>query len=120
MLPQGERTSLLQAEVHYRSTHDVNRFTILLNNMRLMGIFDWWTAVLQFISQSTENPNPPQQKDVRALNKLQGNRLDEGTFFTSTDEKYGFFDEDTATKWIFIARVLSILVLLGSLFLKCL
>ena len=69
MLPQGERTSLLQAEVHYRSTQDVNRFTILLNNMRLMGIFDWWTAILQFISQSTENPNPPLKKDLKVIQK---------------------------------------------------
>ena len=58
----AERTSLLQAEVHFRATQDTNRFTILLNNMRLMGIFDWWTAVLEFISQSAENPNPPTRK----------------------------------------------------------
>ena len=36
-----------------------SRFTILLNNMRLMGIFDWWTGVLEFISQAADNPNPP-------------------------------------------------------------
>ena len=47
----AERTSLLQAEVHFRATSETNRFTILLNNMRLMGIFDWWTAVLEFLLQ---------------------------------------------------------------------
>ena len=26
--------------------------------MRLMGIFDWWLAVLEFISKSVENPSP--------------------------------------------------------------
>ena len=26
--------------------------------MRLMGIFDWWLAVLEFISKSVENPTP--------------------------------------------------------------
>ena len=51
-----ERKSILQAEVHYRSTKDVNRFTILLNNMRLMCILDWWLAVLGFISKDCENP----------------------------------------------------------------
>merc|ERR1719232_1634655 len=51
-----ERNSILQAEVHYRSTKDVNRFTILLNNMRLMCILDWWLAVLGFISKDSENP----------------------------------------------------------------
>ena len=86
MLPQGERTSLLQAEVHYRSTQDVNRFTILLNNMRLMGIFDWWTAVLQFISKSTDNPNPPVQKDVKECKKHHINKMEEETKFSGMDE----------------------------------
>ena len=53
-----ERKSLLQAEVHYRATKDVNRFTILLNNMRLMCVLDWWLAVLGFISKDTPNPGP--------------------------------------------------------------
>ena len=53
-----ERNNPLQAEVHYRSTPDTNRFTILVNNMRLMGIFDWWMAVLDFISKSADNPRP--------------------------------------------------------------
>ena len=42
----------------FRATQSTNRFTILLNNMRLMGIFDWWLAVLDFISKSVENPAP--------------------------------------------------------------
>ena len=61
-----ERNSLLQAEVHYRSTKDVNRFTILLNNMRLMCILDWWLAVLAFISKDTENPrHSPSEDDAK-------------------------------------------------------
>ena len=86
MLPQGERTSLLQAEVHYRSTQEVNRFTILLNNMRLMGIFDWWTAILQFISQSTENPNPPQQKEQKIIKEDLVNLKDDKIFHSSIEE----------------------------------
>ena len=34
----------------------VTRFTILLNNMRLMCILDRWLAVLNFISKNSENP----------------------------------------------------------------
>lgn len=41
---------------HCRSTRNVSRFTILLNNMRLMGILDWWMEVLDFIYTSPENP----------------------------------------------------------------
>ena len=53
-----ERKSLLQAEIHYRATKDVNRFTILLNNMRMMCIFDWWLTLLAFISKDSPKPGP--------------------------------------------------------------
>ena len=51
----GERQSLLQAEVHFLLTPETNRITILVNNMRLMGIFDWWLAVLDFISKMPQD-----------------------------------------------------------------
>ncbi|XP_064107510.1 intermembrane lipid transfer protein VPS13D-like isoform X2 [Macrobrachium nipponense] len=54
----AKNNSQLQAEVHYRSTKDVTRFTILLNNMRLMGILDWWMEVLDFIYKRPDNPMP--------------------------------------------------------------
>ena len=47
-----------------RATSSTNRFTILLNNMRLMGIFDWWLAVLDFISKSVDNPTPASEDEV--------------------------------------------------------
>lgn len=53
----AERKSPMQAEVHFRATPNFNQFTILLNNMRLMCIFDWWISVLDFISKSTQNPS---------------------------------------------------------------
>ncbi|KAG7167042.1 Vacuolar protein sorting-associated protein 13D-like 2, partial [Homarus americanus] len=52
----AKNNSQLQAEVHYRSTKNVTRFTILLNNMRLMGILDWWWEVLDFIYMTPDNP----------------------------------------------------------------
>ncbi|TRY62990.1 hypothetical protein TCAL_03981 [Tigriopus californicus] len=51
-----ERRNPMQAEVHFRATPNFNQFTVLLNNMRLMCIFDWWIKVLDFISKSTQNP----------------------------------------------------------------
>jgi len=68
-----ERNSILQAEIHFRATKDVNRFTILLNNMRMMCIFDWWLAVFGFISKDTENPRPvqadsfPEKKEISKM-----------------------------------------------------
>nr|XP_002733622.2 PREDICTED: vacuolar protein sorting-associated protein 13D-like [Saccoglossus kowalevskii] len=44
----------LQAELHYRSTQDVTRFTMLLNNMRVMGIFDWLIAVKEFLANKDD------------------------------------------------------------------
>ena len=58
MANRTEKANWLQAEVHFRATPETNRFTILLNNMRVMGIFDWWIAVLDFIGKNPVNPNP--------------------------------------------------------------
>lgn len=60
-----ERKSLLQAEIHYRATKDVNRFTILLNNMRMMCIFDWWLTLLAFISKDSPKPGPAPLEEVQ-------------------------------------------------------
>ncbi|XP_063232383.1 intermembrane lipid transfer protein Vps13D [Bacillus rossius redtenbacheri] len=43
---EGDR---VQAEVHHRSKPGHSKFTILLNNMRLMAILDWWEAVKSFV-----------------------------------------------------------------------
>jgi len=39
----------LQAEVHYRATKDLTRFTAVLNNMRLLAVPHWWSQFHQFI-----------------------------------------------------------------------
>ncbi|PNF41787.1 hypothetical protein B7P43_G02611, partial [Cryptotermes secundus] len=49
-------TELVQAEVHHRKRRDFSKFTILLNNMRLMAILDWWEAVRDFIMENVDNP----------------------------------------------------------------
>ncbi|CAN7986722.1 unnamed protein product [Ixodes hexagonus] len=41
---------VLQAEIHYRVTHNLGRFTVLLNNMRVMAIFSWITELSNFLS----------------------------------------------------------------------
>ncbi|CAG0914450.1 unnamed protein product [Notodromas monacha] len=46
----------MQAEVHFRQSKTFTRLTVLLNSMRLLAIFDWWRAVLDFI---TTRPDPP-------------------------------------------------------------
>ncbi|KAK7078967.1 hypothetical protein SK128_010899 [Halocaridina rubra] len=46
------------------STRDVTRFTILLNNMRLMGILDWWIEVLDFIYKMPDNPLHSGKEDL--------------------------------------------------------
>ena len=48
--------SALQMELHFRSTKESTRFTVLLNNMRLMGVFDWLLALRTFIMVEVPNP----------------------------------------------------------------
>lgn len=56
--------NVVQMEVHSRKRIDKIKFTILLNNMRLMAIFDWWVAVKQFILGDIEDvpPSPIEPK----------------------------------------------------------
>jgi vacuolar protein sorting-associated protein 13D len=62
---EGERRSLLQAEVHFRLTADTNRITILVNNMKLMGIFDWWLQILDYISQCPNHEQEEPQEEAK-------------------------------------------------------
>lgn len=50
-----KQDDLVQAEIHSRKRRDRFKYTILLNNMRLMAVFDWWEAVKEFIFQNVEN-----------------------------------------------------------------
>ncbi|XP_071526978.1 intermembrane lipid transfer protein VPS13D [Panulirus ornatus] len=68
----AKNNSQLQAEVHYRSTKNVTRFTILLNNMRLMGILDWWMEVLDFIYKTPDNPPTEGRKRKEGSEELSG------------------------------------------------
>lgn len=43
-------------ELHFRVTKEFDRFTILLNNMRIMGIFDWLLACKDFILTGPHDP----------------------------------------------------------------
>lgn len=58
----------LQMEMHFRSAQDCTVFTVLLNNMRVMCIFDWLLTVQQFLM--TEPPNPFMEGDVPATERL--------------------------------------------------
>uniref|UniRef100_A0A182NBT9 UBA domain-containing protein n=1 Tax=Anopheles dirus TaxID=7168 RepID=A0A182NBT9_9DIPT len=49
-------TELVQAEIHSRRRKDLTKFTILLNNMRLMAILDWLESARDFILQQEDPP----------------------------------------------------------------
>lgn len=40
----------------FRSGKTGSRFTVLLNNMRLMGVFDWLLCVKDYIGSTVEDP----------------------------------------------------------------
>lgn len=62
-------SDLVQAEIHSRRRQDHIKVTILLNNMRLMAIFDWWESVREFIFQEFEiiYTSPEHQKITKTL-----------------------------------------------------
>lgn len=45
----GVSDGAVQAEIHSRRRRDKSKFTVLLNNMRLMAIPDWWRSAGVFI-----------------------------------------------------------------------
>ncbi|KFB49228.1 vacuolar protein sorting 13D [Anopheles sinensis] len=59
-------TELVQAEIHSRRRRDLTKFTILLNNMRLMAILDWLENARDFILQQ-EDPPPPELQQSSLL-----------------------------------------------------
>ncbi|KAK7503179.1 hypothetical protein BaRGS_00005444, partial [Batillaria attramentaria] len=54
--PVGTSHQGLQMEMHFRSAPDSTEFTVLLNNMRVMCIFDWLLSVQEFLMTEPENP----------------------------------------------------------------
>ncbi|KAJ8920133.1 hypothetical protein NQ315_011790 [Exocentrus adspersus] len=65
---------LVQAEIHSRKRQDYTKVTILLNNMRLMAIFDWWEAAKEYIFQDIENvPSSPEHQAAVSTRKQTDN-----------------------------------------------
>ncbi|XP_050345761.1 intermembrane lipid transfer protein Vps13D [Nymphalis io] len=62
--PMPDHRHSVQAEVHARKRQDSSAYTILINNMRLMAILDWWEAANQFIMQP---PPPAADPDLQHL-----------------------------------------------------
>ncbi|KAI8500255.1 Vacuolar protein sorting-associated protein 13D [Branchiostoma belcheri] len=79
---QYHQQGALQMELHYRSTQDFTRFTVLLNNMRLMVVFDWLSAVKDFLltdhqeqgeePHTTDDFHPPSPQPPQPVNVTQG------------------------------------------------
>lgn len=53
---QSSEYGSFQLELHFRSTKDSNQFSILLNNMKLMCIFDWLLTVQEFLAAKPDDP----------------------------------------------------------------
>ncbi|XP_063378533.1 intermembrane lipid transfer protein Vps13D [Cydia fagiglandana] len=62
--PMADHRHSVQAEVHARKRGDSSAYTILVNNMRLMAILDWWEAANQFIMQLPLPPCDPDQQHL--------------------------------------------------------
>lgn len=62
----GITNDIVQAEVHSRKRKEFTKFTILLNNMRVMAILDWLESVRDFLAQ---NEDPPKDVIMVTLSK---------------------------------------------------
>ncbi|KAL0274818.1 UNVERIFIED_CONTAM: hypothetical protein PYX00_002852 [Menopon gallinae] len=51
---QDSEEGSVQAEVHYRRRKDYSKATVLLHNMRLMAVLDWWEIIRDFILTNPE------------------------------------------------------------------
>jgi len=56
--PSPDRVDLtaLQLELHSRTSRTVNQYKVILNSMRLIGVFDWLLAAKEFLAVSLEDP----------------------------------------------------------------
>jgi len=54
--PDRQDLTALQLELHSRTTRTVNQYKVILNSMRVIGVFDWLLATKQFLTISLEDP----------------------------------------------------------------
>ncbi|XP_071050524.1 intermembrane lipid transfer protein Vps13D isoform X2 [Onthophagus taurus] len=71
-------SKIVQVEVHSRKRLDKSESTILLNNMRLMAVFDWWEAAKEFIFQDISNMqgSPAHEKLIVKTSKNDDNNFE--------------------------------------------
>lgn len=68
---------IVQAEIHSRKRLEYTKVTILLNDIRLMGIFDWWDKVRDYIFQDIENlSSSPEHKSSPTQNPEENVQFD--------------------------------------------
>ncbi|OWF52509.1 Vacuolar protein sorting-associated protein 13D [Mizuhopecten yessoensis] len=58
----GSTSTSLQMELHYRATKESNRFMVLLHNMKLMCVFDWFLSLQEFLLTKPEDPFASEQE----------------------------------------------------------
>ncbi|KAJ8974055.1 hypothetical protein NQ317_002301 [Molorchus minor] len=76
---------LIQAEVHSRRRLDHYKVTVLLNNMRLMAIFDWWVSVKEYIFTEIENVASSPEHQVMIPKKQENITVDLTLNITSSE-----------------------------------
>uniref|UniRef100_T1KHU8 UBA domain-containing protein n=1 Tax=Tetranychus urticae TaxID=32264 RepID=T1KHU8_TETUR len=72
---KGLSATPLQVEIHYRSKRNHVCLTILLNNMRVMAIFDWFKEMSDFLSQPINFQKTPTAYFQQTANSSYANQL---------------------------------------------
>lgn len=54
--PDCRDLTALQLELHSRTSRVLNQYKVILNSMRVIGVFDWLLATMEFLAVSLEDP----------------------------------------------------------------
>jgi len=67
--PKTDSVKRLQLELHYRSNKVSNRYSILINNCRVIAVLDWIVKVKNFLSSNYERDQTTLNNNSRPINK---------------------------------------------------
>lgn len=97
----------VQAEIHSRKRSEYTKVTILLNDIRLMAIFDWWQKVKEYIFQDIENLSAsPEHKTLVSNQPDENMQID--LKLNITDSEIVFVED--ASQWDSNAVILKVLL----------
>lgn len=99
---------LVQAEIHSRKRQEYTKVTILLNDIRLMTIFDWWQSVKEYIFQDIDNVSSSPEHQVPVNSSTEADNTQFDLKLNITDSEIVFIED--SSQWDSNAVILKVSV----------